>query len=279
MLKRIFSAFFFSILLANTIFCDSIINNQGVEEKLIIVIIPSYNNLTRFERNIDSVLVQKYTNYRVIYIDDCSTDGMSGPVRNYIMENDWHDRWTYIRNTENHGALCNLYHAIHTCPDDAIIVTLDGDDEFKHENVLARVNCEYADSSVWLTYGNFELKSTGQRGWCTTLPFEVRRNVYVLRRYCGFASHLRTFYAWLFKKIKKEDLLYQGKFYPAAWDRAMMAPMLEMASPHHFRCIGEVLYVYDDNTSLNDHALRYQLQWDLSKYIIELEPYFPLDEL
>jgi hypothetical protein len=48
----------------------------------------------------------------------------------------------------------------------------------------------------------------------------------------------RTFYAWLFKKIKKEDLKaqnvsgYKGHFYPYSNDLAMMYPMLEMSGKH-----------------------------------------------
>jgi len=31
------------------------------------------------------------------------------------------------------------------------------------------------------------------------------------------------------KKIAKEDLMYEGKFFEMAWDLAFMFPMLEMA--------------------------------------------------
>jgi glycosyltransferase involved in cell wall biosynthesis len=44
-------------------------------EKKIVVIIPSYNNAEFFLNNIDSVIQQKYENYRVLYIDDCSIGG------------------------------------------------------------------------------------------------------------------------------------------------------------------------------------------------------------
>lgn len=250
---------------------------EGVPEKLIVLIIPSYNNVDRFKRNIDSVLCQKYSNYRVIYIDDCSTDGMSDLVPTYIKEHDPEMRWMYIRNPVNQGAMYNIYHAIHACPDNAIIITLDGDDYFKHERALARINREYADESIWLTYGQFEWLSSGDVGYCRTLSPAIRNNLKLLRNNCGYATAPRTFYAWLFKKIKKEDLMYQGRFFPAAWDRAMMAPMLEMASPNHFRCIYDVLYVYDNNTTLNDHTVRFELQWDLGASVFAKPNYKPLD--
>ncbi len=250
---------------------------EQLGQKPIVIIIPSYNNINWYQKNIDSVLSQKYENYRVIYIDDCSKDGMSDIVPAYIKEHDVANRWIYIRNPENKGALYNLYYAIYACPDDAIIVTLDGDDWFKHEHVLERVNLEYADESVWMTYGQFEWWPSGQRGYCCTLPLKVRCDRYMLRLNCNVATHLRTFYAWLFKRINYLDLLWEGKFFPVAWDRAMMAPMLEMASPDHFRCIDDILYVYNSDTGLNDHTLHGQLQWDLGAYVFTLPPYHPLD--
>lgn len=276
---------FFSLLIlifsVNNTFPDSSDMPTGdcaLPEKQIVVVIPSFNNLNYYKQNIDSVMNQKYSNYYVIYIDDCSSDGMSDVVAGYIEEHDQVGRWIYVRNPENCGAMYNLYYTIHACPDTAIIVTIDGDDWFKHDEVLARVNREYADEAVWLTYGQFEWKSTGKMGYCRTLPFTIRKDVHMLRKCCGYATHLRTFYAWLFKKIHMEDLLYEGKFFPAAWDRAMMAPMLEMASPDHFRCIDDVLYVYNDNTSLNDHTVRGKLQWDLGALVFTMPPYEPLDK-
>lgn len=273
---------FFSILLMNSSAIFGAMQNtrvvrNGVLEKPMVVIIPSYNNLNYYKQNIDSVMSQNYENYRVIYIDDCSNDGMSQAVPQYIKEFDKAHRWVYVRNSENRGAMFNLYNAIHSCPDDAIIISLDGDDWLKHENVLARVNREYADDSVWLTYGQFEWKSSNAIGYCRSLAPSIRDNVRKLRNNCGYATALRTFYAWLFKKVKKEDLMVEGRFFPAGWDRAMMAPMLEMASPNHFRCIDEILYVYNDNTQLNDHHVRRQLQWDLAAGVFKMPSYPPLD--
>ena len=55
-------------------------------EKPIVVIVPSYNNIRYFKGNIDSILNQSYKNYRVIYVDDCSNDGMGNAVEEYLTE-------------------------------------------------------------------------------------------------------------------------------------------------------------------------------------------------
>ena len=51
------------------------------------------------------------------------------------------------------------------------------------------------------------------------------------------AQHLRTFKVGLFKKIRKEDLMLNGKFYEVNADMAVMIPLLEMAGPTHSKFI------------------------------------------
>ena len=46
------------------------------------------------------------------------------------------------------------------------------------------------------------------------------------------SSHLKSFYADLFREIKKEDLQHEdGRFYGGASDVAMMSCMIEMSFP------------------------------------------------
>ena len=57
-------------------FNKSIVSRFAVKEhKPFVVIVPSYNNSEWVERNLRSIFEQKYDNFRVIYIDDASTDG------------------------------------------------------------------------------------------------------------------------------------------------------------------------------------------------------------
>ena len=44
-------------------------------EDLVTIIVPVYNREKYIKETIDSILKQTYTNYEVIFIDDCSTDG------------------------------------------------------------------------------------------------------------------------------------------------------------------------------------------------------------
>jgi glycosyltransferase involved in cell wall biosynthesis len=220
------------------------------EEKPIVVVIPSYNNVQWYERNLNSVCFQKYSNYRIIYIDDCSTDGTGDLVRAYIAKHKLQNKVMLICNETNCGAMANHYRAAWMCADNEIIVHLDGDDFFKHNNVLARINREYQNPDVWLTYGQFENHSRGKVGFCRAMPAQViQANAF--REHTWITSHVRTFYAGLFKQIKLSDFIYEDAYFDMAPDLAMMFPLLELAGKH-IRFIPDVLYIYNDVTPLNE---------------------------
>ncbi len=219
-------------------------------EKPIVVVIPSYNNAQWCKRNLQSVFMQHYTNYRVIYIDDCSNDGTYELVEQYVRECQQEKRVLLLRNNERRGALANHYKAVHLCDDNEIVFNIDGDDWLKHEYVFARINEVYSDSNVWLTYGSYENYPSGRLGECSRpMPDGVRiYNAY--REHTYITSHLRTFYAGLFKQIKLGDFLYDGQFIQASCDTAFMFPMLEMAS-ERVKYLNEVFYVYNQSSPHN----------------------------
>src|SRR3989304_2120498 len=63
---------------------DELKNVQPKKEKHFVVIVPSYNNKDWYQKNLDSIFMQKYTNYHVVYIDDVSTDGTGDLVEKYV---------------------------------------------------------------------------------------------------------------------------------------------------------------------------------------------------
>lgn len=224
-------------------FLATIFSCALADQKPIVVVIPSYNNEHVCIQSLDSVFAQEYEKYRVIYIDDASTDNTAQLVQEHIKACNQEHRVTFIHHNINRKQLANHYLAVHSCADHEIIVQLDGDDFFAHNGVLARINEAYQDPQVWMTYGQFQEWPSGEKGRCEQLSDVVIRNN-MFRHAPWVTSHLRTFYAWLFKKIKLSDLLYDGQFFPCAADFAMMYPMLEMAGSHS-RFISDVLYLYN----------------------------------
>jgi glycosyltransferase involved in cell wall biosynthesis len=263
------SLFFTSFFLL--IFSPILTKNNPYPEKPILVIITSYNNKNWYARNLQSVLSQNYANFRVFYTDDFSPDGTGDLVEEYLIDNDLDKKVYLTKNTIRRGSLHNTYTMIQLCDDDTIIVNLDGDDWFPDNDILTRINNIYSSNEIWLTYGQFQTHPTGEKGWASPMPQQiVESNSF--RLYTGLPTHLRTFYAWLFKEIKLEDLLYLGKFHTTVPDMAIMFPMIEMAGERH-QFISDIMYIYNEENPLSEHHINRQLQINTLENLKLKKPY------
>ncbi len=250
----------------------------NVYERSIVVVSASYNNQKWYKFNLSSVFAQQYTNYRLIYIDDCSSDNTFELVSDYICEQQQEHRVTLIHNDVRKGALANQYHAIHSCNPHDIIVILDADDAFSCPRVLSYINEVYADPMIWMTYGQFVQVPGPVAGLCRAFPDEVIANN-AFRDYEWLTSHLRTFYAALFCKIKKEDLMYNGDFMRMTGDVAAMFPMIEMARNGHFTFISDILVLYNAYNEINDCKVSAGFQLGLCNWIRKKQRYTALEIL
>ncbi len=242
-----------------------------IPEKHFVIVCAGYNNKDWYRWNLDSLLNQQYSNYHIIYVDDASTDGTADLVRQYIKEKNAQERVTLICNTQNQGALANHYAVIHSCRDSDIIINVDADDALAGNWVLNYMNRVYADPTIWLTYGQFMEYPYNRIGFCHAMPVDVVvHNRF--RSYQDIPSHMRTFYAGLYKKIKKEDLMKDGVFFDMDADIATMFPMIEMARDH-FTFIDRVVYLYNAQNPINDHKKSKARQRELDLYIRSLPRY------
>ena len=246
-------------------------------EKPFVIIIPSYKNKNWYKRNLDSAFNQQYDNFRIIYIDDCSPDNTGELVREYAKTCGKEDRINVIINETRCGASANIYKAVYLCKPEEIIVSLDGDDWLAHTLVLNHLNAVYQDPNVWITYGQFQWWPKNVPGFCHAVPPHILTENRI-RDYGWVTTALRTFYAGLYQKINKDDLLYEGNFLPMAWDLAMMFPMIEMAGIHS-RFINEILYIYNIESNLNDHKVNGNQQVDLGNVIRGRTRYSPIDSI
>ena len=254
----------------------------------ITLIIPSYNNATCYEKNLESALSQDYPYYDIIYIDDCSTDGTGELVLDYIATHTIIQQFTFIQNDYNRKALANIFRVIHMCPNDDLIVILDGDDFFADTHVLSFIARKFAQENIWMSYAQYinvpEEMAIAQKipvlGYAKPTPPElIESGEY--RKFTGWCwSGLRAFYAGLFKQIKIEDMIFRsmeyiGKFFPTSYDGAIMYPMLEMCGTH-FAHIPEILLHRNIDTPLNDFKIHRDLQRECGKILRSLAPYHRL---
>lgn len=240
-------------------------------ERPMVVLTTSYNNKKWFQKNVESILSQDYKNFRVIYIDDMSSDGTAEDVDALVKALNTNVEFTLIRNSKRVGSFANIYEGVYSCRDEEIVISLDGDDWFPDNQVLNKINQAYSSGKVWMTHGSFVEYPNGNTTW--SIPISKRIVKHSRFRKFRCPSHLRTFYAWLFKKIDVNDLMYNGWFFSMSWDQAMMFPMIEMAAERH-AFIKDIVYVYNVSNPINDNKVDPQLQRDLEHYI-RSKPIYP----
>lgn len=249
--------------------------NEKILERHITIVTASYNNKKYYQKNLDSIFNQNYSNYDLFYIDDGSNDGTAMLVENYIKNKSPKCKITLKKNKKSlRSPLHNQYKAIHNIDPNSIVVILDGDDWFAHNNVLKKINETYSNEDVWMTYGQFKEYPSNKIGFCCPMPKAIiEKNNY--RNFRHQPSHLRSYYAWLFQKIKLKDLLYDGRFFPMTGDLAASMPMIEMTGGK-FKFIPEILYIYNTENPLNDHKIDIKFQHELSPEIRKRARYKPL---
>lgn len=271
------------IVLASVTLAAAEIDND-IQDCEFVILITSYKNEKYVEENLTSCCWQESSRpYQIIYVDDCSPDETTAKAEEFVRNHDL-KHVTIIRNEERMGSLANHYNPIYSLiPDHKIVLSLDGDDMLAHNGVLKLLESYYADPDIWMTYGTAKgtpYEITVSRGIPDSVFYE--RN---LRGYEWCSSHLKTFKAGLFKKIQKEDFLYNDSFMRVSGDQAMMLPMLEMCSPqikggkNHSCYIKEILYLYRMDNPINNHNIRIHVQEEVADFIRSKEPYEPLDIL
>lgn len=232
-----------------------------------VIVVVGHNNGATVEKTLNSVFFQSYENFRLIYLDDASTDGSQMIAQDAINRSTRMVPVTFVQNDEKLGELANIFRAIEPCEDHEIVIVLQGEDWLAHEWVLQRLNAYYSDPDLWI--------ATGASIDFPTFQKVAQVEMHSLRAHPVTTTQLKTFYVGLFKKIRESDFIYSGQFLPACAELAYMTPMLEMAF-EHFHEIQEVLYVHNqEKVQKEDREEKHIAE----KYIRALDPYSPLQTL
>lgn len=113
------------------------------------VVVPSYNNVAqdRYLKNIRSILQQDYSNYRILFIDDGSTDNTGKRIEEYAKTHFISKEKLTIRHNEKQiMAMPNLHDAAHNfCKPYEIYLTVDGDDELIGKQVFKSFNAFFQE--------------------------------------------------------------------------------------------------------------------------------------
>lgn len=224
-----------------------------------IIVTTLYNAEDYVERCIGSLMGQKYRDFKCYITDDISTDKSVEKVKNMINGD---DRFILIQNKEKFYQPGNYDQVIRDnkdIDDNEVIVEVDGDDWLPDSKTLSRIADVYSDENVWIANGSFKY-STGAPGFASEQIISDN-----LRKIRFTASHIRTWRAFLWRKIKQEDLKDEnGIYWKVTGDLAFMYPMLEMAGQEHYKFMTDVNYIYNEQNPLNDHKVDLTLVNDIA---------------
>lgn len=193
------------------------------------VIVYTENDSNTISKCLESVLSQKHRNYHIICLLNKTTDDSATKI------NALNNPKIEMRQFDKpmHKLEC-LYQTIHSCSDQTVIVLVDAKDYLPNDQVLAKLHAEYNTHDTWLTFGasaaNPQGSNIGLRNGI--IPQEII-DTGAYRKIFPYMP-TRSFYAWLFKLISKDDLIdpETNTFYEHAPECYFIWPMVEMAATH-----------------------------------------------
>lgn len=238
------------------------------------VVFSSGYNCEKFIRfNIESIRSQKYKRFKHIIVDDGSTDNTYKEIQKYKYQN-----LKVYRNKTNQKWIKNAvkYLDENIVSEEDIIVLIDLDDWLFDDKVFDILNVYYNNPNCWITSSNFMYRSRNlSSNWIPEYPKNVINSKDFRKTVWSF-THLRTFKAFLWNNLDKEDLKDEnGEYFKCCYDQALCLPMLEMAS-HHYYHIQKMLYIYNDVNPLQVEKINRGEQERNAKYIRSKEKYSTL---
>jgi len=134
------------------------------DNPLVSIAMTCYNQENFLEEAIISVLHQKYKNWQLVIVDDCSIDGSVNKVKSIVEKHNISSKVKILVNDKNYGYGYTLGKAISNC-DGQLVAVLDADDALDTKHALRIcVEVHLKNPSVSMTYTNFnEYKNTFNR--------------------------------------------------------------------------------------------------------------------
>jgi glycosyl transferase family 25 len=228
-----------------------------VETKFCFVI-ASYNNSLNIEKNLQSIINQTYKAWRVIYINDSSTDNTEELFFNIIKTHSVESKFTYIKNDEKRFQMYSKYNAYKLVDDFEIVCLLDGDDWLNKNDVLDILVNVYSSPDVSVVTSNYNIYRKGKiidNKYTTNYHKHVilSKEYRNTKKWC--LRHLKTGYGILFKSIPPEYLKFNDKWLEFSTDMAEMFSVLEL-SKGRFVVLNDILYTYN-----YDNSVSYENSW------------------
>ncbi|MBN1914455.1 MAG: glycosyltransferase family 2 protein [Parachlamydiales bacterium] len=246
------------------------------KELSLTIIISSHNQEQHILDLFHSIFQQSYKNYQVIFIDDGSYDATYSLAKKIVQDFQKENIVTIKRYQKRKGSVGRFYENIINLPDNTVVVCMEGNTYFAHQDVLKKINHIYASSDTWLAYGQQKELFSRKK---SSLHLIKSTNLFSnsMRKKYWKRPMLKTFYAGLFKKVALSDFFFRGELVEEPFDYAYMFPMLEMAA-NHVLCTRDVLALYHDYKHIDKKRACFRSPYQCQRYIRRSLPYEPLLE-
>lgn len=221
-----------------------------VGENRFVFVAPMYNASAYVGQMLASVVAQSYPNWKLILIDDVSTEPHLEQQKRIVQR--WSDlagdgKIEVIWNMEKKWEVANVLLGISKCEDEDIVCRIDADDWLTEVDALAYLNAYYAQTgadALWTAHrwGFTDKNISG--------PMPPEADPY---KHPWVSSHLKTFRKRLINDVKDENFRGEdGSYIKRAGDQAVYLPILFNARRRGF--IPRVMYHY----TINDVPETYQ---------------------
>ncbi|URZ09151.1 glycosyltransferase family 2 protein [Clostridium felsineum] len=263
------------------------ITNLKKRNSEITIFMPSFNPGKFLRTALKSIFWQTYQNWRLILVDDCSTDNSLETVKDLLKD----PRITLIKNPNNMGQskAQNAALELITTP---YCVQLDSDDWLFPDTLEKLLNTfSTQPEDVAVVSGNFIIVNTNsedlKRAYDEKKEFSIRKRKgrFFKDKYDFLASNTtlcpRCYRTNALKKVGgwPTDVPYEGRHME---DRLIL---LRLAEYYNFYWIDETLYVHrrhNSNSTNNLEAYNYIIEWE-DRYVLKrwgdkYEPLFKIDE-
>ena len=192
---------------------------------------------------------QTYTNWRIIYVNDFSTDDTDEKFHRLSKEH--MSKITYIKTKKNYKQAYCRYIAYNLCEDEEFCVLLDGDDWLDNKFVLEYLNFFIMNNDVDMTYGSYRAwdgKVLSDVYKCNTYSYNAKKNNSYRSKW--ITSHLRVIKAKYLKNIKYKHLLdNSNNFLDCCTDLNESWACLEQSNGRH-KLVKETMMIYNKENSM-----------------------------
>lgn len=224
------------------------------------------------EKQLESIFNQTYPYYKVIYLDNGSTDQTADRVVAFCKSKNLEEKLMLLSHSQDRPDMELIYTAIQTISPQEIVLFLDGHDWLLHEDVLSHLNNAYANPEVWLTHSRSIHHPDYQKIEGKAYSDRFLKEKECRKREALSLSSLFSFPAAYFKKIHLEDFLLGSEFIKENLLETFLYPLFEMG-PEHVLFLDEVMLVKNDEKPFDVCKERLDQIAKFKSHICSLKPY------